>query len=457
MPDTPSPIPQKPTKDTVNYVLGLLGRQRPTTVRDCTTDEDIEDPTFLQFDTMATQTTQMTNVEDELFTETIESQRETEEVVKQIFDQYLESGETPHLYKKKHTKYLNMALGPLPHMFKSLDASQPWLVYWVCNALAILGENVESEKRELIIKRLLSMQHEDGGFCGGMGQLAHLAPSYAAVLSFALLDDEEAWAKIDRAKMYKWLMSLKRSDGAFVMHLGGEHDTRSAYCALVIASLLDIITPELVEGTAEWLGRCQTFEGGFGGVPYDEAHGGYTFCGTAALMILGKDVLHRVIKLEPLIEWVTARQMKLEGGFSGRSNKLVDGCYSYWVGGAVPILEVLTGSEIMSRASLQNYILTCCQNDQYGGLRDKPPMNADFYHTNYVLLGLSVAQNRFTMVENQNLANKSDIAAYSIQSRPANVTSVVVSEEDVLVPLDPVFALPAGAAEKMKLFFMSQK
>jgi protein farnesyltransferase subunit beta len=26
------------------------------------------------------------------------------------------------------------------------------------------------------------------------------------------------------------------------------------------------------------------------------------------------------------------RQMPVEGGFQGRANKLVDGCYSFWLG-----------------------------------------------------------------------------------------------------------------------------
>jgi protein farnesyltransferase subunit beta len=31
--------------------------------------------------------------------------------------------------------------------------------------------------------------------------------------------------------------------------------------------------------------------------------------------------------------------MRLEGGFQGRPNKLVDGCYSFWVGGLFPLLQ----------------------------------------------------------------------------------------------------------------------
>ena len=37
--------------------------------------------------------------------------------------------------------------------------------------------------------------------------------------------------------------------------------------------------------------RCQTYEGGFAGFPGQEAHGGYSFCGLAALVILNKPEL----------------------------------------------------------------------------------------------------------------------------------------------------------------------
>ena len=113
--------------------------------------------------------------------------------------------------------------------------------------------------------------------------------------------------------------------------------------------------------------------------------------------------------------------MRLEGGFQGRTNKLVDGCYSFWQGGVFPILHriltedgkfdltfllvettrsfVLGHQETLSKhrwlfdqESLQEYLLVCCQ-DPRGGLVDKPGKSRDFYHTCYTLSGLSVAQN----------------------------------------------------------------
>ncbi|NXJ09388.1 FNTB farnesyltransferase, partial [Odontophorus gujanensis] len=173
---------------------------------------------------------------------------------------------------------------------------------------------------------------------------------------------------------------------------------RSAYCAAAVASLTNILTPALFTGTAEWIARCQNWEGGIGGVPGMEAHGGYTFCGLAALVILKKEHL---LNLRSMLHWVTGRQMRFEGGFQGRCNKLVDGCYSFWQAGLLPLLHralhaqgdaALSMSRWMfDQSALQEYILLCCQCPA-GGLLDKPGKSRDFYHTCYCLSGLAIAQ-----------------------------------------------------------------
>lgn len=81
---------------------------------------------------------------------------------------------------------------------------------------------------------------------------------------------------------------------------------------------------------------CQTYEGGFAGVPGGEAHGGYSYCAIAALSLLGS---LKKCNLKSLRKWTANRQMKLEGGFSGRTNKLVDACYSFWQGAVFPLIH----------------------------------------------------------------------------------------------------------------------
>jgi protein farnesyltransferase subunit beta len=111
------------------------------------------------------------------------------------------------------------------------------------------------------------------------------------------------------------------------------------------------------------------------------------------------------VNLKALLRWAVNRQMKFEGGFQGRTNKLVDGCYSFWQGALVQVTQMLIEKnscedgytinidELMfHREALQEYVLICCQKPN-GGLLDKPGKPEDLYHTCYCLSGLSIAQN----------------------------------------------------------------
>ena len=57
--------------------------------------------------------------------------------------------------------------------------------------------------------------------------------------------------------------------------------------------------------------------------------------------------------------------MQMEGGFQGRPNKLVDGCYSFWVGALFPLLEaIMTRQQFEKDVKQRNsevtqYIGTC--------------------------------------------------------------------------------------------------
>lgn len=90
------------------------------------------------------------------------------------------------------------------------------------------------------------------------------------------------------------------------------------------------------------------------------------------------------------MSWLSSRQYAPEGGFSGRTNKLVDGCYSHWVGACWPLIEAslqskpvevaetseaesATSLDMYDREGLIRYILSCGQDhSRRGGMRDKP-------------------------------------------------------------------------------------
>ncbi|EUB57429.1 Protein farnesyltransferase subunit beta [Echinococcus granulosus] len=355
-------------------------------------------------------------------TKTEKDQCRTEALVKKAYCEKLEKwGETTmRLFKMEHLNYLTRRLVDLPESIEHLDASQPWLAYWMVHSLRLLCYQLSDKVKTGVVNLMRSCQHGGGGFAGGPYQLAHLAPTYGAVNCLASLLSADALDVIDRQALGDWLISLRQPDGSFVMHHGGEVDVRGAYCAVATASITGVLKsrPEIFQGTAEWIARCQTYEGGFGGQPGLEAHGGYSFCAFAALYLL--DSIH-LVDVPRLLRWAAHRQMPTEGGFQGRTHKLVDSCYSFWVGAIFPLVEqvlrVDTDSAntpetaLFDTSALQEYVLLCCQKVHYtrpglsvpnnqmpvidtsgGGLFDKPGKNVDPYHTCYALSGLSVAQ-----------------------------------------------------------------
>ena len=108
------------------------------------------------------------------------------------------------------------------------------------------------------------------------------------MLALCTLGTPEAYAAIDRPALQRFLLEMHQKDGSYIMHRDGEKDIRydpsfsfpgyrqafilvtyyltshfrGVYCALVAAVLTNVLCPELVQHTAEWLRSCQTYEVG---------------------------------------------------------------------------------------------------------------------------------------------------------------------------------------------------
>ncbi|KAF7712736.1 Uncharacterized protein PECH_001384 [Penicillium ucsense] len=430
--------------------------------------------------------TQPPPIRDPLTTETVQLQETTLEKCL-TFLKGLHPSQTgpfnaagvPALLREDHVAYLYESLEDYPAGFVAMDASRPWMVYWALAGLTLLGEN-PTHFRERVLGTLRPMQNATGGFGGGHGQTSHLASSYAAVLALAMVGGAEAFALIEREAMWRWLGRLKQADGGFSVTEGGEEDVRGAYCASTIIALLDIplALPSdakkardagfetLTEGVAEYLSRCQSFEGGISGSPGVEAHGAYAFCALACLSILGapEETIPKHMNIPLLLSWLSARQYAPEGGFSGRTNKLVDGCYSHWVGGCWPLLQSAldgkpqttgvpseTVGSLFSREGLDRYILGCCQTPT-GGLRDKPGKSADSYHTCYVLTGLSATQHYHYRTNVSVSPGSAFESAFSWRSSPMAAEEEVYEPADRLVAFHPLFVIPHQAAANLRLW-----
>lgn len=299
------------------------------------------------------------------------------------------------LDRRAHIRYSQKGLlQPLSEHYLCLDASQPWLCYWMLHSLELLDPAAITDDMRCSVLDTLGRCLKEAGFGGSQHQIAHLAPTYAASMSLCILED---YAMLERDAMYAFLRSTKQADGSFAMHDDGEVDLRACYCALSVAYLTNTLTPELAGGVKEYIMRCQSWEGGFGACEGAEAHGGYTYCGLAALCIL-RDAGHLptdnelVRSIQRAVLFAKSLQCPYTGAFRGRTGKLVDACYSFWVGAIFPLARLLLGDVEagFDGAALEMYLLAASQ--QGTGFADKPGKAADFYHTCYALSGLAVAQ-----------------------------------------------------------------
>ncbi|EEH45460.2 uncharacterized protein PADG_01610 [Paracoccidioides brasiliensis Pb18] len=436
--------------------------------------------------------TQLPPIRDSLVTETSRAQDATVDqclpflmgMASSQNDSFNQFG-VPRLDRDAHISFLYDSLESYPDRFVGLDSNRPWMVYWALAGLHMLGEDV-TKFRQRVIATAAPMQNASGGFGGGHGQLSHCASSYAIILSLALVGGEDAFKLVNRRAMWQWLGKLKQPDGGFQVTLGGEEDVRrGAYCAMVMIALLGLPLQlpldsparqagfdTFLSGLPEYLSRCQTFEGGISGSPGTEAHGAYAFCALACLCILGapKEMMNKYMDLPLLISWLSARQCAPEGGFAGRTNKLVDGCYSHWVGGCWPLVHAaINGIQsgptpphsrygtLFHREGLTRYILNCCQGP-HGGLRDKPGKHPDSYHTCYILAGLSTVQHDhfITGAASVATANNPFPSAFSWSHAPVTPSveqdqwAIVFDEEDRLEAVHPLFVIPHRAAKNMR-------
>lgn len=421
---------------------------------------------------------------DDLQTTTSEAQeRTTEECLPLLRGEKslglpINSHGIPHLNRTKHAEFLENFTGPLPAPYVAIDASRPWMFYWTMAGLSFLGEDVTSRKEDLM-ETVRPLQNPTGGFGGGHGQLSHAAGTYATLLALAAVGGLEL---VDRKAMWHWLGRLKQADGGFRMALGAEEDVRGAYCAMTAITILNLplgLPPDsparkagltsFLDKLGEWVGKCQTYEGGIAGAPTNEAHGAYAFCALACLSII--DAPHKSIpkylNVESLLTWLTGIQTHPEGGFAGRTNKLVDACYSHWVGGCWALIEhAIAGldhqvgtTDLWSREALIRYLLCCGQQQgKRGGMRDKPSTRPDAYHTCYSLAGLSAAMNHYSYDFSASTTDESGrlTAAFNWSAEGPGENEMQawkIDAQDLVMPVHPVFVLPMGVVERSKKQF----
>ena len=251
-------------------------------------------------------------------------------------------------------------------------------VYWVLTALKLIGREDMLDKNEMV-EIVLSCQHANGGFGGNAQNDPHLLYTLSAIQVLAIY---ESLDRIDPDRIAEYIVGQQQADGSFFGDKWGEVDTRFSFCALASLLLINRLDRVDVDRAVEFVVSCMNFDGGFGCVPGSESHSGQIYCCIGALAITNR--LYKV-KADVLGAWLCERQLK-SGGLNGRPEKLPDVCYSWWV---LASLRIIGRINWIDADKMKEFILAC-QDEESGGIADRPGDITDPFHTLFGLTGLSL-------------------------------------------------------------------
>ncbi|CAO1623854.1 unnamed protein product [Parajaminaea phylloscopi] len=247
----------------------------------------------------------------------------------------------------------------LPRPYVSADTQRVTIAFFCLSALDLLGvlnpdssvqgkvaDDEKQSYRDWLWALQLSADASTGGFVGSPGHAevaGHLAMTYAALLSLALLRDD--FTRLNKDGIRSLLRATQHSDGSFQASPGSlERDPRFVFCAFAICSILDDWEAVDVGKALDFLDSCQSYDGAFGQGPHQESHGGSTYCALSAIALCGQ-LNERLspVRRRRLISWLTSRQCDCDqvghGGFNGRISKGKDSCYSFWCGASLAVLS----------------------------------------------------------------------------------------------------------------------
>lgn len=324
-------------------------------------------------------------------------------------EQELQEKRKKPLLVKRHIKYFERVLNCLPCSLAKLDSNRMTLAFFGLSGLDMLGalDTISAKRKQELINWIYAQQilpKEDGTMerCGFRGSCyigipysenqepttcspydtSHVAMTYTALANLLILGDD--LSRVNKVAVVAGIRRLQLPNGSFYSTAeGSENDMRFVYCAACVCYMLQDWSAMDAQKAADFIKSSQGYDSGIGQGPSLESHGGSTFCGIAALTLMGKlEATFSPSQLEGLRKWCIFRQ---QTGFQGRPNKAVDTCYSFWIGAS---LQLLGSIQLVEKEWNRRYVLST--QEEYGGLSKWPDYTPDPLHTYLGLCGLSL-------------------------------------------------------------------
>lgn len=343
----------------------------------------------------------------------------------------------------KHAKYFQLCLHSLPLKAQTEDSNKLALIYFSLHGLSLLGKlekTAETPKHvQYIYEHMIPLKdttiqafRPSQTFALDSGNNDYDLPNLSATffaLAILLVLEEDFTKKIDRHKIMAFVSRCQLKTGpykgSFLPVLGpevtpfGESDLRLCYIAASIRKILGYDKLPVLEAVHDFDTEALrafvldkvNFNGGLASYSHTESHSGLTFCGIAALKLIGHEFLEQDPWTQLTIDWLVHRQVDYPpnlykddyefydeedvGGFNGRENKFGDTCYSWWV---MALLSLIDRSSILliDEKKACEYLLNKTQHQLMGGFGKDSQAFPDPFHSFLALASLALVKQNFT-------------------------------------------------------------
>lgn len=339
---------------------------------------------------------------------------------------------------EKHAKYFELCSHSLPSKAQSEDANKLALVYFVLHGLGLIGQldRIGDITQHIadIYKQLIPLQNKEmlafrssQTFALDPGHNDYDLPNLSATflaLAILLLLKEDYSKTLDRHKIMRFVSQCQVKSGpdkgSFCPVLDtdgnpwGETDLRICYMATLIRKLVGYdLLPSSERKNDINLDELRTFildkvnyNGGLSSRSHTESHSGLTFCGIAALKLIGHNFSGHEDWVELTKKWLVHRQVDYPeclydeqeyeyydhediGGFNGRENKFADTCYSWWVVGLLKLIDT-DGVGLINGDMVVDYLLNHTQHKLIGGFGKDTEAFPDPFHSFLAIASLSL-------------------------------------------------------------------
>lgn len=293
---------------------------------------------------------------------------------------------------------------------------QSWVFFWSFNSYDLLLKKKTSFSKKYFafcLKNLLKSFANNEYIFNNSNTLLSF---YAGTMTYTCIKKKIfRLNRSDLVQIYVFIKKLKNKKGSFQSFLLGESDSRLNYCILIISSLYNILTIEISSNCEHYIRSIQMNDGSFSGNKAREGHVSFFYCCISSLLFFSQKKKNISVPI-CFNSWLSQKEKLFEFSIQGRTSKLIDCCYFFWLGASF-----ILGSLYLPIQLLNGLVLT--KGEVLSGFSDKIGRYLDLYHTCYAICGFSMLnfENRINIKSNElknNLFKKCNHSIFTCKLNP---------------------------------------